>query len=55
MAGSVEKNVSMSVSKLFQVTKYIYRVFGSCCFKIFVKLSSVEKYKAPSFLFHLLE
>ena len=24
------KNVSMSVSKLFQVTEYNYRVFGSC-------------------------
>ena len=34
------RNVSMSVSKQFQVTKYIYRIFGSCCFKMCIKLSS---------------
>ena len=32
-----EKNVSMSVSKLFQVIKYIYKV-------LFIKLPSAEKY-----------
>ena len=37
------KNVSVSPLKLFQVTKHVYRVFGSCCFKMFIKLPSAEK------------
>ena len=38
MDGWVEgKDVSMSVSKLFQVIKYIYKV-------LFIKLPSAEKY-----------
>ena len=44
MAGVDGKNVSISVSELFQVTKYIYMLFESCCFKMFIKLSSSEKY-----------